>query len=104
MMATDDANEPDAMPQPDLSADITLDGLCDVLGSYDRRATIQQIAFQGWVAVEDLKTDSAEVLEERGVIEIRGEAAERGVNFAAAKTALNALVLSQGPVDEWGDE
>lgn len=103
MMGTDDANEPVDMPQPDLSADIGLDALCDVLGSSDRRAAIKQIAFNGWVDVEDLKSDP-DLLEEHDVIEVRGGTAEFGPQFAATKSALNGLVLALGPVDEWGED
>lgn len=102
-MAAETGDDAEEVFTPDLTTDISLDELCEALGSEDRRAAIDQIGDVGWVALEDLSTDSTDLLEEHGVIEIRGKTAERGVNFAATKTALNALILSQVPLGDLGD-
>ena len=94
-MATDDDSGVPPMPRPNSTTALTPADVCEILATDARREIIEQVAMRGWVDAEDLDADALDVLEAKAVIDVRGETAERGANFAGTLETLNERAIDR---------
>ena len=94
-MATDEDAGIPPMPRPGITTNLTPADVCEILATDARREIIEQVAMRGWVSVEDLDADALDALTEHGVIDVRGETAERGENFAGVLETLNERAIER---------
>ena len=88
-MATDEQGG--TMPEPDIQTDLSIDEVCELIGTEPRREVIEQIAMRGWPSIGEFDSDTIHTLESRAVVRVRGTCVGRGENYEAALRALNAV-------------